>query len=79
MMDHKQSLDYRFLQYCKNTDTKFNKYDYMREGILNKVLPKILFRGNPTLVSFLQLIDVQFISMFKSIQSVEKYKHITNY
>lgn len=78
-MDHKQSLDYRFLQHYKNTDTKFNKYDYMREGILNKVLPKILFKGNPILVSFFQLIDVQLISMFKSIQSVEKYKHITNY
>lgn len=78
-MDHKQSLDYRYLQHYKSTDTKFNKYDYAREGILNKILPKILFRGNPTLVMFLQLIDVQLISMFKSVQSVEKYKHITSY
>lgn len=78
-MDHKQSLDYRYLQYYKNTDTRFNKYDYAREGILRRVLPRILFKGNPNLVAFLQLIDVQLISMFKSIQSVEKYKHITNY
>lgn len=78
-MDNKQSLDYRYLQYHTSTDTKQNKYDYARNGILIKVLPSILFKGNPTLVIFLQLIDMELISMFKSVQSVEKYKHITNY
>lgn len=78
-MDHKQSLDYRYLQHYKNTNDGFNKYDYMREGILNKVLPKILFKSNPSLVTFLQLIDIELISMFKTIQGIEKFKHISNY
>ena len=78
-MDHKQSLDYRYLGYDKCKDLGQKKYDYAKEGILTKLLPRILFKGNPTIVTFLQLIDMQLISMFKSVESMQKYKYITNY
>lgn len=78
-MDHKQSLDYRYVGYQDCNTFGRKKYDYGKNGILTKVLPRILFRSSPKLVAFLQLIDMQLISMFKSIQSVERFKHITSY
>lgn len=78
-MDHRQSLDYRYSGYNGINTFQKSKYDYEKNGILTKVLPRILFKSNPKLVAFLQLIDMQLISMFKSIRSVEKFKHITNY
>ena len=42
----------------------YNKYyDYASYGILSKCLPKILFKGNAVLVSFLQLIDIKIIML----------------
>lgn len=78
-MDHKQSLDYRYIGYDKTKDLGQKKYDYEKDGILTKVLPRIFFKGNPILVAFIQLIDMQLISMFKSVKSMQKYKYITNY
>ena len=51
-MDIKQSLDYKFLGYQNSTNLGRKKYDYARNGILIRVLPPILFKGNPTLVAF---------------------------
>ena len=78
-MDIKQSLDYKFLGYQKSTNLGRKKYDYDRDGIPRRVLPPILFRGNPTLVAFLQLIDIQLITMFKHIEEIKKFKHISSY
>ena len=60
-MDFKNSTTYRtdrYKDYCLCGD---NKYDYSKNGILNKCLPKILFKGNSILVTFLQLIDMTLI------------------
>ena len=55
------------------------KYDYASEGILNKTLPKILFKGNAVLVTFLQLIDLKIIMLFKYIDKLKRFKWITWY
>lgn len=78
-MDIKNTQEYskyREIQYNKNV---LNKYDYSQEGILNKTLPKILFRGNPILVTFLQLIDMRLILLMNYIDKLKYFKHITRY
>ena len=55
------------------------KYDYAKEGILSKTLPKILFKGNTILVTFLQLIDLRLIMLFKNIDKIKQFKWITWY
>ncbi len=76
-MDFKNSLDYRTqrLEYFKRTGK--NPYDYEKYGILTKTLPKILFKGNSILVTFLQLIDLRIITMFKYIDRVKRFKYIS--
>ena len=78
-MDIKQSLTYRSAEYENYNDTGSNRYDYARNGILNKVLPKVLFKGNSILVTFLQLIDLRIIMMFKYIDRLKRFKYITWY
>ena len=58
---------------------EFEKYDYASEGILNKTLPKILFKGNAILVTFLQLIDLRIIMLFKYIDRLKRFKWISWY
>lgn len=78
-MDIKQGLSYR-KKYCeKYWFIGNNKYDYESEGILKKCLPKILFKGNSIFVTFLQLIDLRIIMMFKYIDKIKQFKWITNY
>lgn len=79
-MDFKNSLDYRTgnLENYNNKAYK-NYYDYASYGILNKCLPKILFKGNPILVSFLQLIDIKIIMLLKTIDKLKYFKNITSY
>ncbi len=55
------------------------KYDYAKEGILTKSLPKILFKGNSILVTFIQLIDLRLIMMFKYIDKLKRFKWISWY
>ena len=76
-MDIKQNIDFRedYLQLVNNTGD--NRYDYVRNGILEKILPKVLFKGNAILVTFLQLIDVRIITMFKYVDKLKHFKHIT--
>lgn len=64
-----------YLSLMNNTGD--NKYDYMRNGILEKVLPKVLFKGNAILVTFLQLIDLRIITMLKYIDKLKHFKHIS--
>ena len=78
-MDFKNGLTYRNETYDRYNKLGDNKYDYARYGILNKCLPKVLFSGNSVLVSFLQLIDVRLVMMFKQIDKIKRFKYITWY
>lgn len=62
-----------------NVLEEVKKYDYASEGILNKTLPKILFKGNVILVTFLQLIDLRIIMMFKYIDKIKQFKWVSKY
>lgn len=81
-MDIKQNLEYRYNIYedlTKYNVNSYNVYDYSKEGILKKCLPKILFEGNSILVTFLQLIDIRIIMIFKYIDRLKKFKYISWY
>lgn len=78
-MDFKNSTTYRtdrFDDYIFCGDTK---YDYSKYGILTKCLPKILFKGNSILVTFLQLIDMRIIMLFKYCDRIKYFKDITSF
>ncbi len=77
-MDFKNDISYRNKQYARYIRTGNNKYDYEKNGILTKALPKILFKGNTVLVTFLQFLDIRIILMFKLIDKIRKFKHITS-
>ena len=62
-----------------NIVEEYEKYDYSSEGILKKTMPKILFKGNAILVTFLQLIDVRLIMLFKYIDKIKRFKWISWY
>lgn len=78
-MDIKQSTGYRTEELKKFQYLGNNKYDYAKNGILNKTLPKILFKGNAILVTFLQLIDLRLIMLTKYVDKLKKFKYITQY
>ena len=78
-MDLKTSLDYRTSKYTQFNDLGNTAYNYGKYGILNKSIPKILFKGNYILVSFLQLTDMRFVMLFKYIDKLKHFKHITWY
>lgn len=83
-MDIKQSTDYRYSMYENMeiyNNLGSNKYDYEKEGILRKCLPKLLFRpnGNIVLVTFLQLIDARIIVLMKYVDKLKQFKWIMNY
>lgn len=78
-MDRKQSLYYRYgrLQYLNKLGE--NKYDYVTNGILTKTLPKVLFKGNSVLVTFIQLIDMELITLMQIIKRIQDFKFISTY
>lgn len=81
-MDIKQSLNYKHEAY--EDVSKYNKlgnknYNYEKEGVLRKCLPKILFNGNSILVTFLQLIDLRIIMTLKYVDRLKKFKYISWY
>jgi hypothetical protein len=78
-MDIKQNISYKYEEYIDFNQNGDNKYNYAKHGILNKVLPKILFKGNSILVTFLQLIDLRIIMMLKLIDKLKRFKYITWY
>lgn len=79
-MDIKNATDIRIQSIRQVDDTSvFKPYDYAKEGILTKVLPKIMFKGNSLLVTFIQLIDVRCVMLFKSIDRLKRFKWITWY
>ena len=76
-MDLKNSLEYRTQRLAYYNNTGSNPYDYGRDGILTKTLPKILFKGNSIFVTFLQLLDLRIIMIVKYIDKIKHFKHIT--
>ncbi len=78
-MDIKQNLSYRKDELKPFEFVGNNKYDYAKHGILNKTLPKILFKGNSILVTFLQLIDLRIIMLLKYVDKLKRFKYITWY
>ena len=52
-MDIKSSIDLKTSRYTEYNLLGNNRYNYAEQGILNKCLPKILFKGNPMLTTFL--------------------------
>lgn len=79
-MDIKNANDIR-IQSIRDVDDiiDMKPYDYAKEGILTKSLPKILFKGNSLLVTFIQLIDVRCVMLFKYIDKLKRFKWITWY
>ena len=78
-MDIKQSLTYRSDELKQFEFVGDNKYDYAKNGILSKTLPKVLFKGNSILVTFLQLIDLRIIMLLKYVDKLKRFKYITWY
>jgi len=78
-MDIKQNLSYRTDEYKAYLFNGDNRYDYAKNGILNKTLPKVLFKGNSILVTFLQLIDLRIIMLLKYVDRLKRFKYITWY
>ena len=79
-MDIKNTDDIRTQSIDLTNDLSDVKpYDYAKEGILTRCLPKILFKGNSRLVTFIQLIDIRLIMMFKYIDRLKRFKWITWY
>lgn len=78
-MDIKNSLDYEYDYFTKHDFSGNNRYRYEEDGILTKCIPKILFKGNTILATFLQLIDLRLIMLFKNIDRLKKFKYISQY
>jgi len=74
-MDIKQPIEYRYKDTDKYCFVDDNRYDYAKNGILNKILPKLLFKGNSIFVTFLQLIDLRCILLFKYIDKLKNFKN----
>ena len=75
-MDIKLSNDYRMGKYTQYNKLGSTKYDYEKYGILTRTLPKILFKGNQILSTFLQFIDVRIVMVLKYIDRLKNFKHI---
>lgn len=78
-MDFKNSLEYRTGRFKAYEFTGEKHYDYEKEGILEKCLPKLLFKGNSVLVTFLQLLDMRLIMLTKYITKIKQFKFFSWY
>ena len=78
-MDIKNSLDYEYEYFKRYDESGNNRYRYEEDGILSKCLPKIFFKGNTVLTTFLQLIDLRLIMMMKYIDRLKFFKHISKF
>lgn len=78
-MDFKNSTDFRHGRLVEYQKDGKNRYNYAEHGILNKCLPKILFKGNPMLTTFLQTIDVKLVMLLKYIDRLKNFKDIHTY
>lgn len=73
-MDKKLNDDFRFHNINQiNRDGYY--YDYTKNGILRKCLPRFIWGANTVLVSFLQLIDIRIIMLFNYIDKLKNFKN----
>lgn len=78
-MDIKNTIEWSYRRETLYNRNESGLYDYETEGILRKCLPKILFKGNTILVTFLQLIDMRLIFVMNYIRRMKKFKHVSAY
>lgn len=78
-MDTKNTIEWASRRQNSYNRLEANKYDYEADGIMQKCLPKILFKAAPVLVTFLQLIDMRLVLVFKYIKKMQHFKHISNF
>ena len=78
-MDIKNTQEWSTRRMREYNKAEANTYDYETERIRRKCLPKILFKGNPILVTFLQLIDMRLILLIGYIKRLQHFKHISIY
>ena len=78
-MDIKQNITYKSDHLNKYNHIGNNKYDYAKHGVLNKTLPKVLFKGNSIFVTFLQLLDLRIVMLLKYVDRLKRFKYITWY
>lgn len=78
-MDIKNGSNFRYDRYSQYNRLGSNKYDYARYGILNRCLPKIFFKGNPILASFIQAIDIRIVMLLQYVDRLKHFKHISMY
>lgn len=78
-MDHQFPIEYRTGRYKYISDLNDNKHHYEIDGVLPMVLPRVLFRGNNILTSYLQLIDSMFVNMMKTVEKIKYFKCFTKY
>lgn len=79
MADFVFNTDYKYHRFERSNNLGSKKYDYGYEGILYRCIPKILFKGNPALVAFIQMVDMRLIMMFKTIDKIKHFKNIIKY
>lgn len=75
-MDVKASENFRYHN-IERLNRNRDYYDYASEGVLRRCLPKVLFAGNPILVSFIQLIDVRIIMLLQYVDKLKWFKDVT--
>jgi len=76
-MDIKNTIEWATRREKEYNKHERNAYDWERDGILIKCLPKILFGAMPVLVTFLQLIDMRIIMVVKTAKRLREFKHIS--
>lgn len=76
-MDIKNTQEWASRRMREYNKHEANKYDWESNGVLRICLPKILFKSNPVLVTFLQLIDMRLILLINYIKRLQHFKHIS--
>lgn len=78
-MDTKYNLNYRHERFNLFTINGDMRYNYEREGLLTRCMPKILFKGNALLKTFMQIIETRIIMLMRYVDRLNEFKHITKY
>ena len=78
-MDIKNTQEWTFRRQEEYNRNESKRYDWERDGVLRHCLPKILFKGTPVLVSFIQLIDMRIVLLLKACRRIKEFKHISSF
>lgn len=77
MADFRYNVTERYRYYDECNRINKEEYDWEKNGVLRKCLPKILFKGNPVLVSFLDFIDMRVIMLLQAITYIKNFKNLS--